>query len=65
MEEVPDATTLGLVIARSGAGISREGLEKVVRISPKTLEQLLNALVTAGQVVVVKVGGERVYRATA
>jgi hypothetical protein len=62
-EEVPDATTLALVIARSAAGVSREELEKVARISPDALDELLRALVSAGQVVVVKVGGKRVFRA--
>ncbi|MGO9107954.1 MAG: hypothetical protein ACLP9L_01865 [Thermoguttaceae bacterium] len=61
-EEVPDATTLALVIARSG-GVSRDDLHKVVRISPETLDELLRALVSAGQVVVVKVNGQRVFRA--
>ena len=62
--EVPDATTLALMIAKSGAaGVSRDGLERVVRISPDTLDELLRALVSAGQVVVVKVNGQRVFRA--
>ncbi len=63
VEEVPDATTLALVIARSAAGVSREELEKVARISPDALDELLRALVSAGQVVIVKVNGQRVYRA--
>jgi hypothetical protein len=63
VEEVPDATTLGLVIARSRAGISREALEKVVRISPEVLDGLLRALVSAGQVVVLKMNGQMVFRA--
>jgi hypothetical protein len=43
--------------------VSREGLEKALGISPEALEDLLRALVTAGQVRVLKVGGRRVYRA--
>ena len=63
-EEVPDATTIALVIAKSGAaGVSREKLEKVARISPDAVDELLRALVSAGQVVVVKVNGQRVFRA--
>ncbi|MGO9115083.1 MAG: hypothetical protein ACLP9L_38215 [Thermoguttaceae bacterium] len=63
-EEVPDATTLALVIAKSGAaGVSRDGLEKVVRISPETLDTLLRALVSAGQVSRSKVNGQIVFRA--
>ena len=63
-EEVPDATPIALTIAKSGAaGVSREGLERVVRISPDALDELLRALMSAGQVVVLKVHGQRVYRA--
>ena len=38
-------------------------LSRVVGIRPEVLDELLKALVTSGQVVVVKVNGERVYRA--
>jgi sulfur carrier protein ThiS len=61
VQEVPDATTLAMMIARSG-GVSCDDLHKVVRISPETLDELLRALVSAGQVVVVKVNGQRVFR---
>jgi hypothetical protein len=65
VQEVPETTTLALLIARSGAaGVSRQGLEEVLRISSDTLEDLLRALVAAGQVVVVKVNGQLVYRTT-
>ena len=64
VEEVPDATTLALVIAKSGAaGVSREGLEMVARISPDALDELLRALVSAGQVRMLKVNGQIVFRA--
>ena len=44
-EEVPTATRLALVIARSvAAGVSRDGLCKVVRLSAKTVEDLLTLL---------------------
>ena len=63
-EEVPDATRLALVVARAGAaGVTLDGLGKVLRLSSETLQDLLKALVTAGQVTVVKVNGEMVYRA--
>ncbi|MGO9115280.1 MAG: hypothetical protein ACLP9L_39205 [Thermoguttaceae bacterium] len=62
LEEVPDATTLALVIARSG-GVSRDDLGRVVRISPETLDELLRALVSAGQVRMLKVDGQIVFRA--
>jgi hypothetical protein len=62
--EVPNVGTLALVIAQSGtAGVSRDALLRLIRISPETLENLLRALVVAGQVMVVQVGGERRYRA--
>ena len=64
VEEVPDATRLALVIARSGAaGVSRDGFCQVVRRSSKTLEDLLRALAATGQVRMLKVGGRTVYRA--
>ena len=62
-EEIPDATQLALQIARSGAAcVSRHDLEKVLSLSPDTLDDLLRGLVVAGQVVAVKVGGVRMYR---
>jgi hypothetical protein len=65
LQEVPDTSTLALVIARSGAaGVSREGLEKTVRISAETLESLLRAMVAAGQVTMLRMHGQLVYRAT-
>ncbi|MGA2068331.1 MAG: hypothetical protein ABSG86_25385 [Thermoguttaceae bacterium] len=62
--EVPDIGTLALLIARAGrAGVSLDRLRGVVRASPETLDNLLRALLTAGQVVVVQIGGEMRYRA--
>ena len=62
--EVPDATTLALTIARAGAaGISGDDLSRLLRVSSETLEDLLAALMAAGQVVVVSIGGQRRYRA--
>ena len=63
--EVPDIGNAALQIARSGAaGVTRDDLLKLLGTSPETLEILLRGLLTAGQVVVVKVGGEWRYRAT-
>lgn len=65
VQEIPDAGNLALTIARAGtAGVSRDALLRVSQISPETLESMLMALITARQVVVVKVGGELVYRST-
>jgi hypothetical protein len=62
LEEIPDTTTLAMVIARSGAaGVSRYDLRRLIRISSDALENLLAALVAGGQVTVVSVGGRIVY----
>lgn len=62
-EEVPDTMQLALAIARSGAaGISRDDLAKVLRLSSEIVESLLRALVVAGQVTALQVNGRRVYR---
>ena len=64
LEQVVVADRLGIVIARSGAaGVSLDGLRSSLRLPPETLRDLLRALVTAGQVTVLKVNGEMVYRA--
>ncbi len=64
-EEIPDAGTLAIVIARAGsAGVSHDALLKLIQTSPETLESMLRALMAARQVVMVKVGGELVYKAT-
>jgi predicted transcriptional regulator len=64
-DEAPGATQLALVIAQSGAaGISREGLRRVVGLSDETLKDLLKALTATGQIQVVKVDGQLRYRAT-
>jgi len=61
---IPDATSLGLVISQAGTqGIARSELLRRTRVSPDVLETLLRGLVVAGQVAVVKVGGELRYRA--
>jgi len=59
LEEVPDSANLALVIARSG-GISRDDLSKIVQI-PRHPRNLLRALITAGQVMVLKVNGQMVF----
>jgi hypothetical protein len=64
-EEAPGAMKLALLIAQSGAaGISRDGLRRLVRLSPDTLEDLLAALVAAGQVTELRMNGQRVFRAS-
>jgi hypothetical protein len=61
--QVPDAGSLVLAIARSGAaGMSRDDLRRLAGIPPDILSDLLRAMVVSGQVVMVKVGGKIVYR---
>jgi hypothetical protein len=43
--------------------VSLDGLRRLLGISPEVLEDLLRAMVAAGQVVMVRVGGRIVYRA--
>jgi hypothetical protein len=61
-----DASTaerLATLVAQSGAGVSRDDLARTIRLPPRILDDLLRALVTTGQVVMLKVGGRTVYRA--
>jgi hypothetical protein len=51
-------------IARAGpAGVSSEDLGRALGIPGETLEGMLRAMVTAGQVVMVRANGRLVYRA--
>ena len=58
------AERLATLVARCGAGISRDDLARILRLPPSILDDLLRALVTTGQVVMLKVGGRTVYRTT-
>ena len=61
-DEAPAADRLATLIAGAGAtGVSRTALAKAVCLPPETLQDLLKALVATGQVMVLKVNGERVY----
>ena len=65
LQEVPDAMGLALLIAQSGAaGFSREELSAALDIPSEAIEPLLRAMVVAGQVVMLKVNGDIVYRAS-
>jgi 2',3'-cyclic-nucleotide 2'-phosphodiesterase (5'-nucleotidase family) len=64
-QEAAQADRLATLIASAGAaGISLDHLRTVVRLSPNTLADLLRALTATWQVVVVKISGKTVYRAT-
>jgi len=64
LAEVPDAGTLARIITQAGrSGVSLDRLSKVVGSSPETIEGMLRGLVTARQVVLMRVGGELRYRA--
>ena len=63
-QEPCQADRLATLIAPAGAaGVSLDGLRRLLGISPEVLEDLLRAMVAAGQVVMVRVGGRIVYRA--
>jgi hypothetical protein len=53
------------LIAQAGAvGVSLQCLRKVIRLSPESLDEVLKGLLTSRQIVLLKVNGARVYRAT-
>jgi len=63
--EAPAADNLTTLIAQAGAvGVSLDRLRKVVRLSQESLNDVLRALLASKQVVLLKVDGARVYRAT-
>jgi hypothetical protein len=61
--DVPAAERLATLVARSGADIARDDLARTLGLPSRILDDLLRALVTTGQVVMLKVGGRMVYRA--
>ncbi len=61
--EAPAAGILPMLVARSGAGISRDDLARALRLPPETLDDLLRALAATGQVVMLKANERTVYRA--
>jgi hypothetical protein len=64
IEEVPDATTVALMISRAGAeGLTLDELRRKTRLSFDTVDLFLNALLATGQVVRSKVNDRLVYRA--
>jgi sulfur carrier protein ThiS len=63
-QEAPAAESLATLIAGAGnGGISRDDLARALNLPPETLEDILRALTATGQVVMLKVNGEMVYRA--
>ncbi len=64
-DDPSSADTVATMIAQAGAvGISVPCLRKVVRLSPENLDEILKGLLASRQVVLLKVNGARVYRAT-
>ncbi len=64
VQEVPDATSIALLISRAGAvGLTLDELRRKTRLSFDTVDLFLNALLTTGQVVRSKVHNRLVYRA--
>jgi hypothetical protein len=69
LEHVADdpsaADDVATLIAQAGAvGVSLPCLRKVVRLSPQSLDDVLKGLLASKHVVLLKVNGARVYRAT-
>jgi hypothetical protein len=63
-QEAPEVDRLATVIAQAGAaGISLGRLRRLCGLSPETLGDLLKALAVGGQVRMLRVNGELVYRA--
>jgi predicted transcriptional regulator len=63
-QEAPAVADLALAIAQAGAaGISIDRLRRLCGLYPETLADVLRGLVATGQVVVMKVNGQMVYRA--
>ena len=63
-DEALAADRLAFLIAQSGAaGLSQDDLARALRLPSETVESLLWALITARQVVLLKVDGEWRYRA--
>ena len=61
-QDASAAERLATLVARSGAGVSRDDLARTLRLPPEILDDLLRALTTTGQIVLLKVGGRTVYR---
>jgi hypothetical protein len=61
--EAVAAEKLATLVARSGAGVSRDSLARTLGLPSRILDDLLRALTATGQVVMLKVGGRTVYRA--
>ena len=57
------AEKLATLVSQSAAGVSRDELARTLGLPPRILDDLLRALVTTGQVTMLKVGGRTVYRA--
>jgi predicted transcriptional regulator len=63
-DEAPAADRLATLIASTPSGISLDRLRRLCGLKPETLQDILRSLTATGQVVVVKIGGQMVYRAT-
>jgi hypothetical protein len=62
-EDAPQADRLSLLIAQAGEGISLDRLRRLCGLPGETLDDLLKALTATGQVRMLRVNGELVYRA--
>ncbi len=63
-QDASQAEQLATVIAQAGgAGISLDRLRRVVGLPPEVLQDVLRSLTATGQIIMLKVSGETVYRA--
>ena len=63
-DAIPDATTVALMISRAGAtGVSLDELRRKTGLALDTLDEFLEGLLAAGQVVLSKINGRLAYRA--
>jgi hypothetical protein len=63
-EEAPAAERLAMLIAQAGAaGVSLDRLRRIVGLTPEKLQDVLRSLTATGQVTMLRVNGQLVYRA--
>ena len=62
-QEAPAAENLATLIASAGTvGISLDRLRRLCGLPPETLQDVLRGLVMTGQVVMLRINGQMVYR---
>ena len=63
-QDAHQADRLAMLIGQAGAaGVSLDRLRRVVGLTPETLQDILKSLTATGQVTMLRINGELVYRA--